>query len=270
VVVVPSVALALDLKESTDKILAGTGLFCVHDVRSEGNRGEAVAPPARVPSVAAPALAAQAVVGMEWAARPWRCETECTGCAPPPGRRQGKCYFKCGTCKNCRTKMGGCNERRDRETAWAAAEAAARIVAAVADGGTDERTRRLAAGTPTPATGGAGGRTLSRIGGLDSPANSDEKPVTEAEVREEQRTGTASHAALCDPKVVVIITTPEGLCDLDSRECRRLQLALGLCGRLERMVIDEAHCPSAARAAAGRAARAPPPGPPARGSAAPG
>ena len=36
VVVVPSVALALDLKESTDKILAGTGLFCVHDVRSEG------------------------------------------------------------------------------------------------------------------------------------------------------------------------------------------------------------------------------------------
>ena len=28
VVVVPSVALALDLKESTDKILAGTGLFC--------------------------------------------------------------------------------------------------------------------------------------------------------------------------------------------------------------------------------------------------
>jgi hypothetical protein len=131
VVVVPSVALALDLKESTDKILAGTGLFCVHDVRSEGNRGEAVAPPARVPSVAAPALAAQAVVRMEWAARPWRCETECAGCAPPPGRRQGKCYFKCGTCKNCRTKMGGCNDRRDRETAWAAAEAAARIVAAV-------------------------------------------------------------------------------------------------------------------------------------------
>jgi hypothetical protein len=108
VVVVPSVALALDLKASTDKILAGTAFFCVHDVRSEGKRGEAVAPPARVPSVAAPALAA---VGMEFAARLWRCETECASCTGQKAMRL-RCIFKCGTCKNCRTKRGGCRERR--------------------------------------------------------------------------------------------------------------------------------------------------------------
>jgi hypothetical protein len=103
VVVVPSVALALDLKESTDKILAGTGLFCCYDERSEN--GEAVASAEVPPAASAPrppprqnfARIARAAL----APRPWRCETECTGCAPPPGKPRGKCYYKCGTCPNC-------------------------------------------------------------------------------------------------------------------------------------------------------------------------
>jgi hypothetical protein len=63
VVVVPSVALALDLKESTDKIIAGTGLFCCYDERSEN--GEAVASAEVPPAASAPSAA-------EAALRRWR------------------------------------------------------------------------------------------------------------------------------------------------------------------------------------------------------
>ena len=102
VVVVPSVALALDLKASTDELLAGTGTFCCYDERSEN--GEA-APSAEVPpATSAPSAAEAALARMARAAlapRPWRCETECTGCAPPLGKPRGKCYYKCGICRNC-------------------------------------------------------------------------------------------------------------------------------------------------------------------------
>ena len=102
VVVVLSVALALDLKQSTDKIIAGTGLFCCYDERSEN--GEAVASAEVPPAASAPSAAEAAFARIARAAlapRLWRCETECIGCAPPPGKPRGKCYYKCGTCPNC-------------------------------------------------------------------------------------------------------------------------------------------------------------------------
>ena len=241
IVVVPSVALALDLKESTDKFFAGKSLFCCHDLRSEGERGEAVES-TTVPSAAAAPSAPQAAdrIGMAWAAhaRPWQCG-ECAGCTS----KRFRCTFKCGTCSNC-TKKKGCLERREREDAWATAEATRAAAAAAATDVTDVTDATVAAaGTPTPATGGnAGGRTRSRIAGLDEAATEpDERPVTEAEVRDARRVGTASHAALCDASVAVIITTPEGVAD-EYRESQRLRLALERCGRLRRVVIDEAHC----------------------------
>ena len=241
VVVVPSVALALDLKESTDKFFAGKSLFCCHDLRSEGERGEAVES-TTVPSAAAAPSAPQAAdrIGMAWAAhaRPWQCG-ECAGCTS----KRFRCTFKCGTCSNC-TKKKGCLERREREDAWATAEATRAAAAAAATDVTDVTDATVAAaGTPTPATGGnAGGRTRSRIAGLDEAATEpDERPVTEAEVRDARRVGTASHAALCDASVAVIITTPEGVAG-EYRESQRLRLALERCGRLRRVVIDEAHC----------------------------
>ena len=102
VVVVLSVALALDLKQSTDEIIAGTGLSCCYDERSEN--GEAVASAEVPPAASAPSAAEAAFARIARAAlapRLWRCETECIGCAPPPGKPCGKCYYKCGTCPNC-------------------------------------------------------------------------------------------------------------------------------------------------------------------------
>ena len=135
VVVVPSVALALDLKASTDKIIAGTGLFCCYDERSEN--GEAVASAEVPPAASAPSAAEAAFARIARAAlapRPWRCETECTGCAPPPGKPRGKCYYKCGTCPNCIDD--------DASAAAEAAEAAAEGCGG--GGGRQERRRRWA------------------------------------------------------------------------------------------------------------------------------
>ena len=132
VVVVPSVALALDLKESTDKILAGTELFCCYDERSEN--GEAVASAEVPPAASAPSAAEAAFARIARAAlapRPWRCETECTGCAPPPGKPRGKCYYKCGTCPNCIDD--------DASAAAEAAEAAAEAAAEGCGGGGGRR-----------------------------------------------------------------------------------------------------------------------------------
>ena len=247
VVVVPSVALALDLKASTDELLAGTGTFCCYDERSEN--GEA-APSAEVPpATSAPSAAEAALARMARAAlapRPWRCETECTGCAPPLGKPRGKCYYKCGICRNCTSKKNGkCSERSEREKQWAAAEAMR--VAAAASGVTDVTdVTDAAVGTPATGGGGQGARTRSRLDGRDRAAddcaaNDDARPVTEAEVR--GRVGTAPYAAL-DSTVRVIITTPEALCG-ESRESLRLRFALERCGWLRRFVIDEAHCRSA-------------------------
>ena len=216
VVVVPSVALALDLKASTDELLAGTGTFCCYDERSE--TGEAVASAEVPPATSAPSAAEAALARMARAARaprPWRCETECAGCAPPLGKPRGKCYFKCGSCHNCTSKRGKCSERSEREKQWAAAEATRVAAAAAASDGVTDVTD-AAVGTPTPATGGGGQgtRTRSRLDGRDRAADDraaddDARPVTEAEVR--GRVGTAPYAAL-DPTVRVIVTTPEALC----------------------------------------------------------
>ena len=59
-VVVPTRALALDLKESCDNLLKGTGKYCVFDERSDG--GERVEPDKPASSEAA---SAAAVIGRE-------------------------------------------------------------------------------------------------------------------------------------------------------------------------------------------------------------
>jgi superfamily II DNA helicase RecQ len=228
VVVVPSKALALDLKESTDRLLQGTGLLCIIDERRDD--GDAIAPPP------APEMAAAAVIGMAWAARrlPWRCETECAGCVPLAGKPRNRCFYRCGTCPGCKApKKSKCDTRAAREAAWAAQS----------EGGGSGADRTGAGGTPptgvggTPRTSTAGGRTRSRLGAAD--ADDNKGRPTEDEVR--ARKGTAAYAALCEPKVRVIITTPEGLAG-PWRESQRLRLALERCGCVRRIVVDEAQC----------------------------
>ena len=217
-VIVPTRALSYDLKESTDRVLDGSGRWCCLDERSDGGDAVASVAPAPTESEAA-ADAAAARIGMAWTQHRsvWRCETECPGCAPPAGKRRAlKCSYKCGACSNCTGKgKYKCKVRQEREAAWAA----------------------TVGGASTPQTAALGGRTSSR---LEKGADAD-APVTEAEVREEKRRGTAAHAMLCEPRVRVIITTPEALCG-ESRESRRLWLACRRCRRLTRIVHEEAHC----------------------------